>query len=219
MTMVDVRPAVPEFSMPPLGALLRHAAPRVLESMIMPVLVFYAGLLVGGLAWGIASAIGWVYGGLAWRLATRRVIPGAVVLAALSVAARSALGLVSGSAVLFFLQPTLGVFCVSVAFLVTAGLRRPLAQRVATDLVPLPDHVVKNPVMVRFFRRQSLAWGSVQLCNFALSLWLLLSQTIQTYLLVRTAAVGLLLVGASLAALLDFRRTLRALQPEAALPA
>ncbi|MFI6324919.1 VC0807 family protein [Nonomuraea sp. NPDC050556] len=215
MTMVDAPPAVPEFTMPRLGQLLRHAAPRVLDSMILPVAVFYVGFMAGGLVWGIGCAVAWVYGGVGWRLLTKREVPGALFLAAMSVAVRAVLGLASGSAVIFFLQPTLGVLCVSVAFLGSATLRRPLAQRVTTDLVPLPDHVVKNPVMGRFFRRQSVMWGGVQFCNFAFSLWMLFSQPLQTYLVVRTAAVAVLLTGAGLAALIDFRRSLRALQPGA----
>jgi hypothetical protein len=190
--------------------LLRHAAPRVIEGMLLPVAVFYVSLLFTGLYGALAVAVAWVYGGVLWRLVRRRPVPGTVLLAAGAITVRAVLAGATGSAVVFFLQPCLGVFCVSLAFLGTASLRRPLAQRVAMDLVPLPDHLLAHPVMRRFFRRQSLLWGYVQLANAVLTLWLLLSQTIETYLVVRTTVVAVLLGGAALASVLAFRRSLRA---------
>ncbi|MEU8246402.1 VC0807 family protein [Nonomuraea sp. NPDC048916] len=212
MTMLAAPPAGPVFELPRLPLLLRHAVPRIFEGMILPVAVFYAGMMVSGFVGGVVVAVVWVYGGVACRLARRRPVPGAVLLAAGTVTVRAVLALLSGSAVLFFLQPTLGVFCAAAAFLATARVRRPLARRVAEDLVPLPAHVLENPLMRRFFTRQSLVWGCAQLGNATLSLWLLLSQTIQTYLVVRTSAVAVLLTGAALLTLVDFRRCLRALE-------
>ncbi|MDR8408136.1 hypothetical protein MTP10_05255 [Nonomuraea sp. 3-1Str] len=212
MTVLAAPPEGHVFELPKLAALLRHAVPRVVEGMILPVAVFYVGLVVSGFAGGVVVAVAWVYGGVLYRLVRGRSVPGAVLLAAGMVTVRAVLALLADSPVLFFLQPTLGVFCASAGFLGTARVRRPLARRVAEDLVPLPAHVMEEPVMRRFFTRQSLVWGCAQLGNATLSLWLLLSQTIETYLLVRTSAVAVLLSGAALLTLLDFRRCLRALR-------
>ena len=51
---------------------------------------------------------------------------------------------VTGSAVVYFLQPTLGTMMVAMAFLASVPLRRPLAAKVATDLVPLPAGFLAN---------------------------------------------------------------------------
>lgn len=211
MTVLAVPSEGSVYELPPLVSLLRHAVPRIVESMILPVAVFYVGMLAAGPAGGIVVAVTWVYGGVAVRLVRRRRVPGGMLLAAGMVTVRAALALLSGSPLLFFLQPTLGVFCASAAFLATARVRRPLARRVAEDLVPLPGHVLEQPVMRRFFSRQSLVWGCAQLGNATLSLWLLLSQTIETYLVVRTSAVAVLLSAAALLTLADFRRCLRTL--------
>ncbi|WP_327093304.1 hypothetical protein OIE66_41190 [Nonomuraea sp. NBC_01738] len=201
--------------MPRLGTLLWHAAPRVLESMILPVALFYAGLLLAGeVVGGVVSAV-WVFGGLAWRLVRGRQAPGLVLLATAAMTARVVLLVITHSSFFFFLQPTLGVLCVSLVFLWTARGPRPMAQRVAADLVPLPDRLVDDPLMARFFRRQSLVWGFAQLGNFTLSIWLLVSQSIETFLIVRTSAVGLLLSATAVVSLVDFRRCLGALQPRA----
>ncbi|MEV0145348.1 MULTISPECIES: VC0807 family protein [unclassified Nonomuraea] len=215
MTVLAAPPEGHVFELPKLTALLRHAVPRVFEGMILPVAVFYVGLVVSGFAGGVVVAVTWVYGGVLYRLVRGRSVPGGVLLAAGMVTVRAVLALLADSPVLFFLQPTLGVFCASAGFLGTARVRKPLARRVAEDLVPLPAQVLEEPVMRRFFTRQSLVWGCAQLGNASLSLWLLLSQTIETYLLVRTSAVAVLLSGAALLTLLDFRRCLRALRPTA----
>ncbi|MEV7966006.1 VC0807 family protein [Sphaerisporangium sp. NPDC088356] len=198
--------------LPRIPVLIRHAVPRVLEGMILPVAVFYAGLLVAGIHGGLLMAVAWVYGGVALRLVRRQTVPGTVLLAMLAITVRAALALVTGDVVIYFLQPTLGVFCASLAFLGTAAAPRPLIERVTTDLVPLPDHLVHHPRMRRFFVHLSLLWGTVQFVNGSLSLWLLFSESIETYLIVRTAAVAVLMVLAALASLLAFRRVLQAVQ-------
>jgi hypothetical protein len=199
-------------ALPRIPVLIRHAVPRVLEGMILPVAVFYAGLLVAGIHGGLVMAVGWVYGGVALRLVRRQAVPGTVLLAMLAITVRAALALVTGDVVIYFLQPTLGVFCASLAFLATAATPRPLIQRVTTDLVPLPEHLIHHPRMRRFFMHLSLLWGTVQFVNGSLSLWLLFSESIETYLIVRTAAVAVLMVLAAGASLLAFKRVLRAVQ-------
>ncbi|MFF0573132.1 VC0807 family protein [Streptosporangium saharense] len=210
MTLLLSPPTAP-VALPRIGALLRHAAPRVLEGMILPVAVFYAGLVFFGLYGALAVAVGWVYGGIVWRLVRREPVPGTVLLAAGTITVRAVLAAATGSPVLFFLQPCLGVLCASLGFLLTAPMRRPLVQRVATDLVPLPGHLLEHPRMRRFFVGQSVLWGGAQLLNASLSVWLLLTQTLETYLLVRTSLVAVLLGGAGLVSVLGLRRCLRAL--------
>ncbi|WP_344966485.1 VC0807 family protein [Streptosporangium fragile] len=211
MTVLVSAPPAP-VDLPPLGVLLRHAVPRVLESMFLPVAVFYVALVFTGEIGAVAVTVAWVYAGVAWRLVRRREVPGTMILAAVMVTVRVALVVVTENPIFFFLQPCLGVFCASMSFLLTAPLRRPLAQRVAVDLVPLPDHVQKHPQMRRFFMWQSVLWGCAQLLNAGLSLWLLFTQTLETFLLVRTSAVAVLLGGTALVSVLSFRRCLRRLQ-------
>lgn len=211
MTVLTPAPAAP-IALPRLGALLRHAAPKVFESMILPVLVFYVALVFTNSYGALAVAAAWVYGGVAWRLVRRNEASGTLLLAAGTITVRVALTLATGNPLVFFLQPCLGVFCVSMGFLLTAPLRRPLIQRVLADLVPLSEEVMEHPRMRRFFVAQSMLWGCAQLLNAVLSLWLLLTQTLETYLLVRTSAVAVLLGGAALISVLSLRHSLRRLE-------
>jgi hypothetical protein len=197
------------FEIPRLTALALHALPRVIEGMIAPVVVFYAGLLLLGLNGALVTAVAWVYGGIIVRLVRRRPVPGTLLLAALGVTARAAMAAVTGNAVVYFLQPTLGTMLVAMAFLASVPLRRPLAAKVATDLMPLPDAFLAHRRVRQFFLRISLLWSFVFMLNTALSLWLLFSQSISTYLWIRTTAVALLGATAVLISVWSFGRCVR----------
>ncbi|MCW2945537.1 MAG: hypothetical protein JWR24_2254 [Actinoallomurus sp.] len=197
------------FEIPRLTALVLHALPRVIECMIAPVVVFYAGLILLGLNGALVTAVAWVYGGIIVRLIRRRPVPGTLLLAALGVTARAVMAAVTGSAVVYFLQPTLGTMLVAVSFLASVPLRRPLAAKVATDLMPLPDAFLAHERVRQFFLRISLLWSLVFTLNTALSLWLLFSQSIATYLWIRTTAVAFLGAIAVLISVWSFRRCVR----------
>jgi hypothetical protein len=197
------------FEIPRLTHLALHALPRVIEGMIAPVVVFYAGLVVLGLNGALATAVAWVYGGILIRVVRRRPVPGTLVLAALGVTARAAMSAVTGSAVVYFLQPTLGTLMVAVAFLASVPLRRPLAAKVARDLVPLPAGFLAEQRVHRFFLRMSLLWSLVFTLNTALSVWLLFRHSIAAYLWIRTPAVALLGATAVVISVLGFQRCVR----------
>lgn len=197
------------FEIPRLTTLLLHALPRVIEGMIAPVVVFYAGLAVLGLNGALVTAVGWVYGGIVVRLVRRRPVPGTLLLAALGISARAALAAVTGSAVVYFLQPTLGTMLVAMSFLASVPLGRPLAAKVASDMVPLPEAFLAHQRVRRFFRQISLLWSLTFTLNTGISLWLLFSQSIGTYLWLRTTVVAVLGAVAVLISIWGFRRCVR----------
>jgi Protein of unknown function (DUF3159) len=197
------------FEIPCLSRLALHALPRVIEGMIAPVVVFYAGLVLLGLDGALATAVAWVYGGILIRLARRRPVPGTLLLAALGVTARAAMAAVTGSAVVYFLQPMLGTMLVAMAFLASVPLRRPLAAKVAGDLVPLPEGFLAHRRVHRFFLGVSLLWSLVFTLNTALSAWLLFRHSVVAYLWIRTPAVALLGAAAVVISVWGFKRCVR----------
>ncbi|GAA4595249.1 hypothetical protein GCM10023194_64200 [Planotetraspora phitsanulokensis] len=202
------------FVLPRLTAMLKQAVPRLLEGVVAPLAVFYAALMLLGLNGALVAAVSWVYLGLLWRLVRRRPIPGTMLLAAIAITCRAAVGLWSGSAVVYFIQPELGTICISMAFLASVRLRRPLVQKLALDYIHLPSFILRHERIRRFFAQITLLWAFVLLMNSTVSIWLLLHQSIETYLLVRTAAVatisGIAFVGSAWA----FRRVLGRLHAE-----
>ena len=139
------------FEMPRLRTLARQALPKLLESTVLPVGLFVGVLHFFGLWGAIIAGLGWSYAAVLRRVVTRQRIPGLLVIATLTLTARSVLAFATGSSVLYFLQPTLGTALVAVAFVVSVVLGRPLAQRIATDFCPIPEHVTADERVRRCF--------------------------------------------------------------------
>ncbi len=173
---------------PRLTALARHATPHLLEATLIPLGLFYGGLKLLGLWGALLAALIWSYTSLLRRLVTRRRVPGMLMLGIAGLTARTALALVTGSAFLYFLQPTVGTGLVASVFLGSVLLGRPLALRLAADFMPLPEALLAHHGMRRFFLRVSLLWAAVFLANAGISLWLLVSQSLATFLWTRTVA-------------------------------
>jgi intracellular septation protein A len=196
--------------MPRLTALARHATPHLLETTLIPLALFYGGLQLFGLWAAILAALVWSYTCLLRRLLTHRRVPGMLTLAIVGMTARTALALATGSAFLYFLQPTMGTGLVAAVFLGSVLLGRPLAQRLAADFLPLPEALLARDGMRRFFQRVSLLWAAVFLANAGISLWLLVSQPLATFLWSRTVASLALTVLAVIVSSWWFRRCVRA---------
>ncbi|MFB4320433.1 VC0807 family protein [Actinomadura sp. 21ATH] len=206
----------PGFELPRLTAMLRHALPRFIEGVIAPVAVFYAAFALLGLNGALVAAVTWVYGGIVWRYVRGHGVPAMLMLAAVGVTVRAVLAAYTGSPVVYFLQPTLGTLMVSVAFLASVPLGRPLAQKMATDMVPMPEAFLRHERVRQFFLRISLLWSMVFLANAVFSLYMLLNESIGTFLWVRTSVVALLGAGAAAVSVVGFRRCLRHVNGEPA---
>src|SRR5437763_8509257 len=164
--------------LPSVPAIVRHAGRHLIESMVIPIVLFYSFATAVGMRGGILAALAWAYINIIRRVVTRQRIPGTLLLAALLFSARAAIALSTHSLFIYFLQPTLGTFLVASLFLVSVAARRPLAMKLAGDFCPLPPALMGNEHMRRFFLQISMLWGMVQMTNGALSLYLLFSSSI-----------------------------------------
>lgn len=197
------------FQLPRLGAMLRHAAPRVVEGTLLPVGVFLLGLRFLGVAGAIVAGLGFVYAAIGWRVATGRRVPGLLLLGALTLTTRSILTLLTGSVFLFFLQPTLGTVLVATAFLLSVPARRPLAARIARDFCPIPPELADHAPVQRFFTQISLLWAVAQLTNAVLTIWLLLTESVGSFVVTRSIVSLCLSALTVTLSILWFRRSLR----------
>lgn len=204
------------FELPRVTALLMHALPRFVEGVIAPVAVFYAALMLLGLNGALVAAVAWVYGGIIYRYVRGHPVSGMLMLAAVGVTVRAGLAAATHSAVIYFLQPTLGTLCVSMAFLASVPLGKPLAMKLAKDMAPIPDAFYKHDRVHRFFLRISLLWSAVLLANVGVSLWMLFNQSISMYLWIRTGIVaGLGAIGIAVS-VWGFKRLVRRINREPA---
>lgn len=198
----------PATTLPRLTSLARQAVPRLLEGVVAPLAVFYAALAVLGLTGALIAAVSWVYLGVAWRLVRGIRVPATMFLAAIAVTVRALVGFWTGSWVVYFIQPELGTICISMAFLASVRLNRPLVQKLTLDYIHLPSAVLKHERMRRFFARITLLWAFVLLANSTVSIWLALHQSLGTFMLLRTSAVAVISGCAIAFSIFAFKRVL-----------
>jgi hypothetical protein len=195
--------------LPSPRALFRHALPHLIESAFVPAALFYAMLWVLGLWGALFAALGWAYLALIRRLVKRQRVPAMLLLATGILTARTVVSLVTGSALLYFLQPTATTFLVAFAFLVSVPLGRPLALRLARDLCPLDPDLLARACVRRFFLSVSLLWSLVFLSNASVTLWLLLAESLKSFVLEKTLFSWGITLAAIAVSVVMFRRTLR----------
>ena len=206
---MSTRFEIPNFEMPRLRTLARHAAPHVIEGTVVPLALFLLTLHFVGVWGAVLIGLGWTYVAVARRLLTGQRVPGILLLTAVTLTARTVIAMASGSVVVYFLQPTLGTALVAGAFLLSVPLGRPLAERLARDFCPIPSGVLAHAPVRRFFLQISLLWALTQLANATVTLWLLLSQSLATFLVAKTLVSWGLTGSAILVSTLWFRRSMR----------
>ena len=195
--------------LPAVRHILRSTAVNLLECTLAPLVVFYGLLTAIGMRGALLASLAWSYGAIARRVIGGRRVPGVLLLAGALITVRTGLALATGSTFVYFLQPTLGTFLVAGLFLFSARSAQTLAERLAHDFCPLPDALVGRGRVKRFFLQISLLWAVVYAINGALTLSLLLTSSLGTFLVLLTTASTCLTVLAIAASFLWFRRSLR----------
>jgi intracellular septation protein A len=184
--------------MPSPRAFFSHAMPAIVESAIGPGVLFYIVLVIGGFKGALIAALVWSYLATARRWVRRERIPASLVLSAVLLTARTVVSYVTGSAFLYFVQPTATTFLVAIVFLVTAVARRPFIERLAHDFCPIDPELFRRPFLRRFFLRLSLLWAIVLFVNAGTVLYFLLVSSVQGFVLER-ALISVVLNGVGIA--------------------
>jgi hypothetical protein len=206
---MSTRFEIPHFEIPRLRTLARHAAPHVIEGTVIPLALFLLTLRFLGVWGAVLIGLGWTYAAIARRLVMRQRVPGILVLTAVTLTARTVVAIVSGSVVVYFLQPTLGTALVAAAFLLSVPLGRPLAGRLARDFCPIPSEVLSHAPVRRFFLQITLLWAFTQLANATVTVWLLFSQSLATFLVAKTLVSWGLTGSAIAVSTIWFHRSMR----------
>jgi len=194
---------------PDLRTVLRHAVPRFVEGTLVPLVLFLVFLRVAGVWGAMIAGLAWVYTAIIVRACTRRRIPGILLLGALTLTARTVVAGLAGSVVVYFLQPSLATMLIAAAFLLSVPLDRPLAGRLAADFCPLPSEMHANMHVRRFFRQISLLWAFTQTANAGITIWLLFTQSLSTFVLAKSIMSPMMTVTAVVVSALWFKRSMR----------
>ena len=196
--------------MPPLRAMLGSIGLQVLESTVVPGLLFWAMLHLTGLVWALVSGLAWCYLAVARRWVRGRTLPAALVVGTLLFTTRTAVALAFHSTFVYLLTPTVNAFLLAAVFAGSALLRRPITARFAQDFVGLPPSVTALVTVQRALRQLSLVWALVNVVNGGIALQLLVADRVDAVLLTRSVLSPLLSASAVACCVLVGRRALHA---------
>jgi hypothetical protein len=148
--------------------------------------VFLSFLTLVGSTGAVLAALAWSLACVAVRVVSRRRVPGLVILTAAGLTARTIATLASGSMVVYFLQPTASTALVGAVFLCSVFVDRPLVEKLAHDFCPFEEATARHPVLRQFFTQISLLWSLTSMINAGLTLWLLFTQPVTTFVVVKS---------------------------------
>lgn len=174
---------------PSLLAVIKRVSLSLLIAVVIPAVVFYGVFVLAGVWTAIIAALAWSYGAIAWRAVTRRRTSGLLILAALLLTGRTALSLAADSAWLYFLQPVISDGVVAGLFLLSLASARPMVARLAGDFYPMDHELATRPRIRRLFRNLTLLWAVLGLAKATMTLWLLQSQSLETFVLVKSISM------------------------------
>ncbi|MEZ5230173.1 MAG: VC0807 family protein [Acidimicrobiales bacterium] len=152
---------------------------------MVPLVLFLSFLRPIGTTGALIAALGWSVAVVIHRRRAGREVPGLVLLSTIGLAAKTVLALATGSLVVYFLQPTITTAMVGVAFLASVLMGKPLAERLAGDFCPFDPETAEHPLLRLFFARLSL-WAATSLANAAVTLWLLFTQSVTTFVIIKS---------------------------------
>ena len=174
---------------PRLRAVVRRVAVSITVACAVPAALFYSVLVLSGVWVAIGAALAWQYGALAWRALTGRHTSGLLVFAAAVMTGRTVISFVADSPFLYFLQPVVTDCLIGSAFLASLFASRTMVSRLAGDFYPMTDEVAARPRVQRLFRVLTTMWALLYLGKGSLTLYLLLSQSMETFVLVKSVSV------------------------------
>ena len=102
---------------------------------------------------------------------------------------RTAIALAANSTFLYFLQPVISDVVVGTAFLLSLASARPMVARLAGDFYPMDHELSLRPRIQRLFKGLTLMWATLCITKAVFVLWLLHSQSMETFVLVQGLSV------------------------------
>lgn len=174
---------------PSLVAVVRRVSLSLLIAVVVPAVVFYGVFVLAGVWTAIVAALLWSYGAIAWRAVTGRRTSGLLILAAILLTGRTVLSVVADSTWLYFLQPVISDGAVAGLFLLSLASARPMVARLAGDFYPMNHELATRPRVRRLFRNLTVLWAVLGLAKAAMTLWLLQSQSLETFVLVKSVSL------------------------------
>ncbi|MEP6666219.1 MAG: VC0807 family protein [Nocardioidaceae bacterium] len=189
-TLIHARP-IPrvERPHPALAAIIRRLAITLLVACVIPAVVFTTTMLVINIRAALVAALLWSYGAVCWQMATRRRKSGLLILTVALVTVRTSVALASGSTFLYFLQPIATDALLATVFFGSLATARPVVSRLAGDFYPMDAELAQRPRIRRLCWRLTFMWAALCLTKAVMTYWLLQSQSVEAFVVIKSASV------------------------------
>ena len=176
-------------SPPSLRSVLARLGGSLLVAVAVPGAVFYAALVTWDVTVAVVLALVWTYAAIVWRWATRRPMSGLLAITVSVMTAKTIFTLATGNTFVYFFQPVVTDGLVAALFLVSLATARPVVSRLASDFYPMSQDLAARPRIRRLFRHLTLVWAIIMLAKGGVTLWLLLSQSLVSFVLLKNVAM------------------------------
>lgn len=202
--------AAAPLELPSLGAMARRTVPHLLEATILPALLFYVVLVRFGAGAAMVATLAWSYTALIRRLLRRDRVPVILLLGVGGLTARTLVGVLSGSAAMYFVQPVVTTGVMAAVFLGSLAVRRPVVAALALDFCPVGPEITARPGVRRLFRRLTALWAGVHVATGTATLALLVTLPLPSFVLVKTVVCLSITAAGAVATVAMALRTVRA---------
>lgn len=182
-------PALPHSERPQLKALFARVAVSLATAVVAPAALFAATLMIFNVDAAVIVALAWMVGAMCWRWATKRPVSGLLVLTLGIMTIKTGFTLATGNTFVYFVQPVFADAIVASIFLGSLWTARPVVARIAPDFYPIDAALAARPRFRRLFRRLTLLWGLVIVLKAGVTLWLLLSLSTVTFVVIKSSAI------------------------------
>jgi intracellular septation protein A len=201
MTAVIVAPAVGvdriglgEHACPRLCDVVRRTAISLTVACVIPAALFSAMMMAFSITPALIAALVWTVLVVCWRWVTKRPASGLLVLTLAVMTVRTAFTLATGNTFVYFVQPVLANAVVAAVFLASLLTARPAIAWLAGDFYPIDDETAARPEVHRLFRRLTLIWGLIIVVKGLTTLWLLQSQSMVDFVVIKSVVISTLTV-------------------------
>lgn len=191
---------------PHLGAVLKHLALAILTANVIPSALFYLCLVMGNIWLALTAALCWCYGAAAWRISTKRRASVLLYLTMIGLTGKTIFALATGNTYFYFLQPALTDVAIALLLLGSLLTAQPIVGRLAGDFYPVDDELAGRPRVQRLFWRLTLLWAVIVGTKATVSLWLLNTQSTDSYVAAKSVLnPSLAVMGATLTVMLSVK--------------
>lgn len=174
---------------PHLRAIIGRLALSLLVACVAPAFLFSVTLVFLGITTAVVVALVWTAGAIGWRWATKRAPSGLLAITMILMTVRTVVALGTGNTFVYFLQPVISDGVVAAVFLLSLATARPVVARLAADFYPMTIDIAARPRIRRLLWRLTLMWGLVCLLKGIVSFWLLESQSLVSFVMIKNISL------------------------------